>query len=97
MDARDEWGVRAGVFLRDGGEPFNRMLRFLGAKSDLGRSRLLDVDPRTISRAREGIIGEQLIAKVIALMERHAEQLAAADEATTFEDIFEIGPKKVAA
>lgn len=95
MDAREVPGTRAGVFLRD--DNFDLITRVLGCESDAARARLLDVDPKTIWRARRGVIGEELIAKTLDTMRRNADRLAELGLSVSFETVFAVGEKKRAA
>jgi hypothetical protein len=88
MQARQKVGMRAGVFLRD--NRFNLITRVLGCGSDVARSRLLDMDPKTIYRARRGVIGEEFIARMLDVMRQNAEELEEAGIGTSFEDVFEV-------
>lgn len=94
IEAREP-GTRAGVLLRD--ERFSLITRLLGCESDAARARLLDVDPKTIYRARNGVIGEELIAKTLDMLQRHTEQLAQYGITASFEEVFTLGEKKAAA
>jgi hypothetical protein len=95
MQAREMVGMRAGVFLRE--HRFNLITRVLGAGSDVARARLLDMDPKTIYRARRGVIGEEFIARLLNVMRQHADELAKANLGTSFEDVFELRTKPATA
>lgn len=69
----------------------------LGADSDSARARLLNVDPKTIYRARRGVIGEEFIARALDVMGRRAAELDAIGVKPTFEAMFELGNKRVTA
>lgn len=86
---------RAGVYLRV--ERFNLIMRVLGHTTDPAVGRFIGMTDRTITRAREGIIGEQFIAAVLAALGPHAEDLAALNLGVRFEDVFEVRTKPVAA
>ena len=92
IQVREKSGTRAGVFLR--GQRFDEVTKALGAHSDQARARLLAVDPKTIYRARRGVIGEEFIARVIDVMTRRASELVAVGVTPTFEAMFEIREKK---
>lgn len=87
-------GTRAGVLLRD--EQFDLATRALGCTSDTARARLLDVDPKTIYRARRGVIGEEFIAKTLAVLTQHSERLSEIGIDPSFESVFTLGEKAVA-
>lgn len=91
MQARDNPGTRAGVKLRV--DRFDLMTRVLGCESDRARAQMLDVDPRTVSRARAGIVGEEFIAQTLTTMQQHAGELAALGLTGSFEDLFEVRRK----
>lgn len=95
MQARDKTGIRAGVWLNV--EQFELITQELGARSDTSRARLLGVDPKTIYRARRGVIGEEFIAKALAVMLENAADLEAIGIKPSFEAMFEVGTKEVAA
>lgn len=78
-------------------EQFELITQELGADSDTSRARLLGVDPKTIYRARRGVIGEEFIAKALAVMLEHADTLREVGIEPIFESMFEVGTKEVAA
>jgi len=88
-------GTRAAILLRE--EQFALVTRLLGCQSDAARARLLGCDPKTIRRVREGVIGEEFIAKTVALLQRHADELARYGIEARFETVFHVGEKKAAA
>lgn len=94
MNARTS-GTRAGVLLRD--EQFDLVTRALGCTSDTARARLLDVDPKTIYRARRGVIGEEFIAKTLDVLTRHERHLTDLGIGASFESVFTLGEKPAAA
>lgn len=82
-------GTRAGVLLKE--DRFDLITRILGCESDLARSRLLEMDPKTIYRARKGgVVGEEFIARVLHAMQRNSEQLGELGISPTFEEVFKI-------
>ncbi|MFI2663684.1 hypothetical protein [Micromonospora carbonacea] len=89
-----ESGMRAGVVLRP--ERFDEVTRIMGCTSEAARARLLGVDPKTIYRARHGILGEEFIAKVIDAMRANEPVLNAAGIDVDFEEVFEVGEKPAA-
>lgn len=93
--AREFSGIDAGVFLV--GERFDLITKALGCESDMARARLLDVDPKTIYRARRGQVGEDFIARAIAIMRNHATELEAIGVRPAFEAMFEVRGKRAAA
>lgn len=95
INAREKSGTRAGVFLNEG--RFEQITKALGSDSDLARARLLAVDPKTIYRARRGVIGEEFIARAIAVLHEHEAELKAIGVEPSFETLFEVRPKQVAA
>jgi hypothetical protein len=92
--AREESGIDAGVFLNS--ERFDLITKALGCESEAARARLLDVDPKTIYRARRGQVGEDFIARAIAIMRHHTSELEAIGVRPAFEAMFEVHGKRVA-
>lgn len=86
--------VRAGVYLRT--DRFALVARILGHTSDAALARAIGMTDRTVSRAREGVIGEQFIAAVLRTFGEHDAELAQYGVGVKFEDLFEIGEKQVA-
>lgn len=64
--------------------------RVLGCESDIDRGRLLDVSPKTISRARTGYVGGVFVANVLASLRQHERALAARNLRASFDDLFEV-------
>lgn len=93
IEAREP-GTRARVLLRE--EQFDLITRAMGCTSEAGRARLLEVDPKTIYRARHGVLGEEFIAKVLDAMERHQSKLAELGFTAGFGEVFELGEKRPA-
>lgn len=85
--------VRAGVYLKV--ERFNLICRILGHTSDPTIGRFIGMTDRTVSRAREGIIGERFIAAVLRTFGEHEVELAEYGIGIRFEDLFEIRDKQV--
>lgn len=90
--AREISGIDAGVFLND--ERFDLITKALGATNETARARLLDVDPKTIYRARRGQIGEDFIARAIAIMRHRSAELQAIGINPSFEAMFEVRGKR---
>jgi predicted secreted protein len=86
---------RAGVFLNT--EHFALIARLLNLTSDAAIARAFRVNPITISRAREGVIGEKFIAAAVSYFGEHADELAKYSLGAKFEDLFEIREKGPAA
>jgi hypothetical protein len=86
---------RAGVFLKT--EHFALVARLLNLTSDAALARSFGVNPMTISRAREGVIGEKFIAAVLKSYGEHADELAKYSIGVKFEDLFEVRDKAAAA
>lgn len=84
--------VRVGVFLKV--NHFNLAARLLKLDTDAAIGRAIGMDRITISRARDGILGERFIAAVLYLFGEHVEELAALNVGVKFEDFFEIQPCK---
>jgi hypothetical protein len=93
--AREMSGTDAGVFLNS--ERFDLITKALGCDSELARARLLDVDPKTIYRARRGQVGEDFIARAIAAMRQRADELEAIGIRPAFEAMFEVRGKQATA
>jgi hypothetical protein len=87
--------VRAGVFLKT--EHFSLVARLLNLNTDAALSRAIGMDRITISRARDGIIGERFIAAVLRAFGEHEAELAKVGVGVKFEDLFAIGSKQAAA
>ncbi|TWG21016.1 hypothetical protein FHX34_103545 [Actinoplanes teichomyceticus] len=87
--------VRAGVFLKT--DHFALVAKLLDLTTDAALSRAIKMDRITISRARDGIIGERFIAAVLSVFGEHAEKLAKYGVGVKFEDLFEIRDKAAAA
>jgi hypothetical protein len=83
--------IRAGVFLRT--EHFALVAQLLDLRTDAALSRAIGMDRITISRAREGVIGERFIAAVLKAFGERAEELKKFDVSVKFEDLFTIGDK----
>lgn len=83
--------ARAGVFLRT--ERFALVARVLGHTSDAALGRAIGMAERTVRRARDGVIGEQFIAAVLAAFGEHEADLAAHNIGVKFEDLFEVRGK----
>ena len=81
-------GIRAEIRLREA--RFDLITRILGCESDSARARLLDVDRKTIDRVREGRIGEEFIAKALAVLHLYADTLSELNISTKFEELFEL-------
>jgi hypothetical protein len=89
-----EADVRAGVFLRN--DHFALVTRLLKLETDAAISRAIGMDRITISRARDGILGERFIAAVMFLVGQHADELATFGVSVKFEDLFEVSRVKAA-
>lgn len=85
--------VRAGVFLRT--EHFALVARLLDLTTDAALSRAIGMDRITISRARDGIIGERFIAAVLSVFGDRKDELAPLGVGVTFDDLFEVRDKAV--
>jgi hypothetical protein len=63
----------------------------LGCESDLARSRLLGIDPKTIGDARRGgTIGGIFVAKTVKVMREHPEVLAEVGIEPTIDAFFDV-------
>ena len=89
MDATEQ-GAQAAIRLREA--QFDAMTSLLGYVNDTTRAELIGVWPKTVRRAREGIIGEQFIAKTVAALAPHAERLAKFNLYPSLNDLFEVVP-----
>lgn len=81
----------------DGEDRFTTMTRMLGMESDTARAAFIGVSPRTISRARDGIIGEEFIGRTLSALRRNEKRLAKYGVTTTFDDLFVVIDVPVAA
>lgn len=86
--------VRAGVYLKT--DHFALVAKLLDFTTDAALSRAIGMDRITISRAREGIIGERFIAAVLSVFGERSEDLAKYGVDVRFEDLFEIRDKAAA-
>lgn len=86
--------VRAGVYLKV--DRFALVARMLGYTSDAALGRAIGMTDRTVSRARDGVIGEQFIAAVLHTFGEREEELNQFGISVKFEDLFEIRDKAVA-
>lgn len=82
--------IRAEIHLRteDGIDRFTTMTRLLGMESDTARAAFIKMNPRTVSRAREGVIGEEFIAASLSALRRHQPRLAKFGVEPTFDELF---------
>lgn len=87
--------VRPGVFLKV--EHFNLAARLLGLDTDAAISRAIGMDRITISRARDGILGEKFIAAVLTVFGQRADELAALGVGVKFDDLFTVQRFKASA
>jgi len=87
--------VRPGVFLKT--EHFSLVAKLLGHTSDAALSRAIGMDRNTISRAREGVIGERFIAAVLKAFGDRGEELTKYGVGVSFDDLFEIREKATTA
>lgn len=71
--------------------------RLLDLTTDAALSRAIGMDRVTISRARDGIIGERFIAAVLSAFSEHEAKLAKLGVGVKFDDFFEVGDKVVSA
>lgn len=85
-------GTQAAIRLRvDGGETrLDVITRIIGVTTDDARAKLIGVDPKTIRRVRQGVLGEVFIAATIAALRRHADRLAQFGVTAGFDDLFEV-------
>lgn len=68
---------------------FLRCMRALKCDSDVARSRLLDVDPKTVYNARQGkAISGDFVAKTLAVFRSRAAELGGLS--VEFDDLFEV-------
>jgi hypothetical protein len=69
---------------------FDAMTALIGCRTDQDRAQLIDVTPRTINRARAGVIGQQFMAKTVLALGAHAEKLAQYNLRPTLSELFEV-------
>ena len=82
-------GTHARIRVRVG--HFLRCMSALGCDSDVSRSRLIDVDPRTLYNARQGkAISGDFVARTLNAFRARGAELDEAGLATTFDDLFEV-------
>lgn len=93
-DAREKSGTDAGVFLNEA--TFDLVTKALGATSEAARAQLLNVDPKTIYRARRGPVGETFIATTVLVMKAHEPELTAIGITPGFDAVFEARERQVA-
>ena len=94
-NARENSGTEARVYLNE--DHFDRITRWLGATSDAARARLLNVDPKTIYRARRGVIGGDFIARAVHTLHKHSNELESIGIEPNFEAVFEVREGREAA
>lgn len=93
--ARNEGGTHSRIRVRV--SHFLDCMKALGCDSDVARSRLLDVDPKTLYNARQGKpISGDFVAKTLAAFAEHETKLTEARLGTRFEDLFEVSEKRAA-
>lgn len=83
--------TRAGVFLKT--EHFDLVARLLNLTSNMALGRVFGLNPETIGRARDGIIGEKFIAAILSYFSERADELAKYGVSARFDDLFEIREK----
>lgn len=95
MPAGVDGGTHARIRVRVG--HFLACMQALGYDTDVARSRLLDVDPRTLYNARQGKpIRDAFVAKTLAALAEHEARLGELGLGVRFEDLFEVVEKKAA-
>jgi hypothetical protein len=80
--------ARAGVFLKI--DHFALVAKLLNLNTDEALSRALGMNRITMSRARDGILGERFIAAVLYVFGKRATELAALGVGVKFDDLFEV-------
>lgn len=73
------------------------MAQVAGASNDGERAALIGVDPKTVWRARQGILGHTFMAKCVAGLRRHAEELSVYNLHPTLDALFvvrEVAPNR---
>lgn len=90
-------------FVRDGDgdyeigfreDQFDLMTTLLGCRTERARARAAKVDPKNLRRARNDIIGERFMARVVAGLSRYADQLAHHDLTPSLDALFTVRPKQ---
>lgn len=81
-------GTRPRILLRE--RRFNVATEAIGRTTDIARAELLDVTDRTIRRARQGIIGEDFIAKLLVHLREHQTELDEFGIEVSFDYFFEV-------
>lgn len=76
--------------MRNDETAFHLMTRILGCESDAARGALIHMDPKSVGRARHGIIGRDFIANALFFLGRKRDVLAEFGLDPTFESLFEI-------
>jgi hypothetical protein len=76
------------IRLRD--RQFDLMTWVLNCASDEARARLIDMNAKTLYRARRGAIGEDFIAQILISLGDHHEELAKFNLAPKFDELFEV-------
>lgn len=71
-------------------ETFTAMTAALGCTTDLARAELIGVTPRTLRRARAGVIGEGFMTKTVAALRRQSDTLAAHGLIPSLDALFEV-------
>jgi hypothetical protein len=71
-------------------DQFLVMTAILGATNDAERAALIQMDPKTLRRARDGIIGHEFMGKTVAGLRRHAQKLASYGISVSLDALFEV-------
>jgi hypothetical protein len=91
-DVPNDRDTRAVIRLKveNGETNFDLMTRIVGRGNDTARGELIEMDRKTVSRAREGVVGEEFIANTIVALRRHERLLATCGQTPDFDSLFEI-------
>jgi hypothetical protein len=71
-------------------DQFLVMTAILGAQNDAERAVLIQMDPKTLRRARDGVIGHEFMGKTVAGLRRHSDKLAEYGITVSLDALFEV-------
>jgi hypothetical protein len=69
---------------------FDLMTKILGLNTDEARARFIDVNAKTLYRARHGSLGHELIAQTLISLRDRREELAVYNLTPSFDELFEV-------